>query len=292
MIGPGASPPLDPETIRRLVRAALDEDGATHDLTTAAVVPADQSGRAAFLFREPGALCGLDLARETFHTLDPALRWQPQRLDGDAVAAGDTVAEVSGRLPPILQAERVALNFVQRLSGIATLTRQATACIQHTSARLLDTRKTTPGLRVLERYAVRVGGGHNHRYNLAAGILIKDNHIAAVRARGGTLTDAVRRAIADAGPATGVEVEVTSIAELEEALAAGARAVLLDNMPIDLLRTAVQIAHDRGALTEASGGITLDALAAIAATGVDYISMGALTHSARALDIALEVKPA
>ena len=292
MIGPSTSPPLDLETIRRLVRAALDEDGATHDLTTAAVVPADQSGRAAFVLREPGVLCGLALAREAFHALDPALRWQPLRIDGDPVAAGETVAEVFGCLSPILQAERVALNFLQRLSGIATLTRQATARIEHTSARLLDTRKTTPGLRLLERYAVRVGGGHNHRFNLAAGILIKDNHIAAVRARGGALTDAVRRAIASAGPATGVEVEVTSIAELEEALAAGARAVLLDNMPPDVLRKAAQIAHDHGALTEASGGITVETLAAIAATGVDYISMGALTHSARALDIALEVEPA
>lgn len=292
MIGAGSTPPLDGETIRRLVRAALEEDGATRDLTTAAVVPADQSGRAAFVFREPGVVCGLEVAREAFHTLDPALRWQPLRLDSDTVAAGETVAEVSGCLSPILQAERVSLNFLQRLSGIATLTRQATSRIQHTSARLLDTRKTTPGLRLLERYAVRVGGGHNHRFNLAAGILIKDNHIAAVLAGGGTLADAVRRAIACAGPATGVEVEVTTLAELDEALAAGARAVLLDNMPLDTLRKAVQIAHDRGALTEASGGISLETLTAIAATGVDSISMGALTHSARALDIALEVEPA
>ncbi len=281
---------MDLRTVEEMVGRALAEDRADRDMTTAATVPPDQPGRAVLVMKAPGVLCGLPFLAAAFRLVDPRLRWSAHAADGDAVSPGQAGAEVSGALASILRAERVGLNFVQRLSGVATLTRRAVEAVAGTEACILDTRKTTPGLRAAERYAVRVGGALNHRDTLASGILIKDNHIAAVRLRGGTLSDAVRAALAQAGPATGVEVEVTSLADLEEALAAGAPAVLLDNCPLEALGAAVERAHSAGVIVEASGGITLATVRAVAETGVDYISLGALTHSAPALDLSLEVE--
>ncbi len=283
--------PLDRITLRTLVQAALEEDGWNQDLTTNALVPTDQLGRGAVIAKQSGVICGLTFAQETYHVVEPRVQWMAAVMDGMDIAAGATIAHVAGPLHPILRGERVALNFLQRLSGIATLTREAVHGVARTQSRILDTRKTSPGLRIAERYAVRAGGGLNHRFNLSAGMLIKDNHIAAARARGETLADAVRTALAAAGPATAVEVEVRTLDELDEALEAGARAVLLDNFSERDLSTGVYRAQARGALTEASGGITLENIAAVAESGVDFISLGALTHSAPALDIALDLEP-
>lgn len=283
--------PLDRVTIRALVQAALDEDAANQDLTTNATVPADQLGRGVMTAKSSGIIAGLNFAQETYFTIEPRVQWMAAVMDGAALAQGATIAHISGPLHAILRGERVALNFLQRLSGIATMTRDAADRVAHTHAKILDTRKTTPGLRVAERYAVRVGGGLNHRFNLSSGILVKDNHIAATRARGGTLADAVRAALASVGPATAVEVEVTSHAELEEAIAAGARAVLLDNFDVESLAQAARYAAEHGVSTEASGGITVDAIAAVAETGVDFISLGALTHTLTPMDISLNVIP-
>ncbi|MEE9277602.1 MAG: carboxylating nicotinate-nucleotide diphosphorylase, partial [Dehalococcoidia bacterium] len=200
--------PLDRITVRQIVQAALEEDGANQDLTTAATVPSDQLGRGIVTAKSSGIIAGLQFAQETYYVVEPRVQWMPAVMDGAALALGATIAHVAGPLHAILRGERVALNFLQRLSGIATMTRDAVDSVAGTPATILDTRKTTPGLRLAERYAVRVGGGTNHRFNLSAGILIKDNHIAAVRARGETLADAVRAALAAAGPATAVEVEV------------------------------------------------------------------------------------
>jgi nicotinate-nucleotide pyrophosphorylase (carboxylating) len=287
-------PPIDPLNrlaVRRLVQAALDEDGATQDLTTDATVPTNQLGRGLLLAKSSGIICGLQFGLETFYIIEPRVQWMPAVVDGTPLAPGATIAQIQGPLHAVLRGERVALNFLQRLSGIATMTRAAVDCVAGADATILDTRKTTPGLRLAERYAVRVGGGRNHRDNLNSAILIKDNHIAAVRARGGTLADAVRAALSTAGPATAVEVEVTTLDELDEALTAGARAILLDNFTPDALAPAVQRAQASGATTEASGGITLDNLAAIAASGVDFISMGALTHTIQPIDISLQINP-
>ena len=283
--------PLDRLTIRALVHDALREDGADQDLTTNALVPVDQQGRAVVVAKSSGVICGLQFALETFYVVEPRVRWMPAVSEGLRVATGATIAHVDGPLHAILQGERVALNFLQRLSGIATQTADAVIAAGETGTRILDTRKTTPGLRAAERYAVRRGGGLNHRDNLRAGILIKDNHIAAVRAREGSLADAVRLAKAGSGPATAVEVEVTSIDELREAIGAGASSVLLDNFAPDALPEAVSIAHEAGVTTEASGGITPETIGAYAASGVDFISLGALTHTLRPMDISLQVVP-
>lgn len=283
--------PLDRITIRQLVQHALEEDGASQDLTTNALVPPDQLGRGIVTAKQAGVVAGLNFAQETYYVVEPRVQWMAACTDGTAVAPGATLAHVTGPLHAILRGERVALNFLQRLSGVATLTAEAAQRVGHTRARILDTRKTTPGLRVAERYAVRVGGGVNHRFNLASAILVKDNHIAAVRASGGTLGDAVRRALDSAGPGTAVEVEVISLDELDEALAAGARAILLDNFAPADLPSAVGRAHEAGAVVEASGGITLDTIATVADAGVDFISLGAITHSAPALDISLNIQP-
>ena len=285
-----ATPP-DRSTVRRLVQAALDEDGASQDLTTNALVPPDQTGHAVLTAKQAGVVCGLGFAAAAFDLVEPALRWEAACDDGAVVPAGTALARVSGPLHGILRGERVALNFLQRLSGVATMTAAAVDRIAYTEARILDTRKTTPGLRVAERYAVRAGGGVNHRFNLSSAILIKDNHIAAQRARERSLGDAVRTALVGAGPGVAVEVEVTNQAELREALEAGAGAVLLDNFAIAELRQAATTARDHGALSEASGGITLSEIAEVAESGVDFISLGALTHSAPALDISLNLEP-
>ena len=281
---------LDLTIVQRLVDATLAEDRADLDLTTNALRKwIDwRQGNAQLTARAEGVVCGLDFAVATFVALDPDVRFLPAVSDGDHVSAGQQIAAVGGQLGSLLRAERTALNWLQRLSGTATLTRQAVSAAG-TRTKILDTRKTTPGLRPAERYAVRCGGGLNHRDSLAAGVLIKDNHISAVRQSGGTLADAVASAITNVGPATGVEVEVTNLEEAQEALDAGATALLLDNFAIDDLTPAVELARVYRARTEASGGITLEQIPAIARAGVDFISLGALTHSAPALDIALDI---
>lgn len=285
--------PLDAALVQQLVRMSLREDRADLDLTTNAIAPWLGEGRAVITARAAGVVCGVDFAVEAFRALNPAAQIELRRGDGEQVAASEAIGEARGPLRDLLRAERVALNWLQRLSGTATLTAQAVAATQAGGqARILDTRKTTPGLRAAERYAVRCGGGLNHRDGLSAGILLKDNHIAAAAAAGRSLADTVRQALASAGPATAVEVEVTNLAQAREALEAGARALLLDNFAVEELPPAVALAREHGAVTEASGGIAVDQIAAISATGVDYISLGALTHSAPALDIALDVAPA
>ena len=281
---------LDLAIVQRLVDATLAEDRADLDVTTSSLSKwIDwRQGNAHLTARADGVVCGLDFALAAFAALDPDVRFLPEVSDGDRVSAGQQIAVVGGQLDPLLRAERTALNWLQRLSGTATLTAQAVAAAG-TRTKILDTRKTTPGLRPAERYAVRCGGGLNHRDSLASGVLIKDNHIAAVRQAGGTLADAVAGAIANVGPATGVEVEVSNLEEAREALDAGATALLLDNFTIDDLPPAVEVARVYHAKTEASGGITIEQIPDIARAGVDYISLGALTHSAPSLDIALDI---
>lgn len=266
------------------VRAWLSEDVGHGDVTTLACVPAETVGRGALVARAAGVVAGLAAAEAVFREVDPALEVTLACRDGDQVAAGATLATVVGSARSILTAERLALNLVQRLSGVATLTRRFVDAVEGTGVAILDTRKTTPGLRRLEKAAVRAGGGRNHRFGLFDGVLIKDNHIVAA----GGIGPAVRAARAGAPHSLRVEVEVETLNELDEALAAGADALLLDNMPLDLLRAAVARAAGRAWL-EASGGITLATVRAVAETGVDAISVGALTHSAPALDVALEL---
>jgi len=233
--------------------------------------------------RLAGVIAGLGVAEAVFRRLDPQVVFEQGVAEGEEVVAGTVLATVRGRARALLSGERVALNFLQHLSGIATFTRAYVRAIAGTRARIVDTRKTTPGLRMLEKYAVRVGGGHNHRFGLSDGVLVKDNHLTVV----GSLTQAIRRARQKVHHLLRVEVEVESLDQVREALAAGADILLLDNMSLEALREAVRLAQGR-ALTEASGGITLDNVAAVAATGVDFISVGALTHSAPALDIGLD----
>jgi nicotinate-nucleotide pyrophosphorylase (carboxylating) len=274
--------------LRRLAENALLEDRAYDDITTAALVPEDQQGRAVLLAKAEGVVAGLPVARAVFAALDPSLRFTPLVEEGARVGPGTRLALLEGAVAPILRGERVALNYLQRLSGIATLTARYLERLQGTGVRLRDTRKTTPGLRTLEKYAVRVGGGDNHRLHLADGVLVKDNHLAALRVRGLGIADAVRLA-REANPGVPVQVEVTTVQEAEEALAAGADSLLLDNMPPQAMRQVVALAKGR-ALLEASGGITLDNLQQVAETGVDCIAVGAITHSAPALDISLELE--
>jgi nicotinate-nucleotide pyrophosphorylase (carboxylating) len=266
-----------------LIEAALAEDLGPGDVTTEAIVPAGAKGEGVILAKAEGILAGLPIAGEVFRRVEPGIQFTPEAQDGEPVAPGQVVARLAGPLRGLLTAERVALNFLCRLSGIATLTSRYVEAVALYPAVILDTRKTTPGWRALEKYAVRCGGGQNHRMGLYDMVLIKDNHIAAA----GSLAEAVRRARAS-GAKLAIEVEVRTLEELEEALALGVERVLLDNMDLATLREAVKRARGRAKL-EASGGITLENVAAVAATGVDYISVGALTHSAPALDLSLEL---
>jgi len=279
-------PPLHPLLYEATVRAALAEDlGRAGDLTTDAIVPPDARVAASIAARKAGRIAGLDVAAAAFRLLDPAVQVEMHARDGDDVVAATTLARGTGPARAILTGERIALNFLGRLSGVATATREAVAAAAPHGARIVCTRKTTPGLRALEKYAVRMGGGHNHRFGLDDGILIKDNH----RAFAGGLAAAVERARAAAGHMVRIEVEVDSLEELDQALALGVDAVLLDNFGLDALREAVRRAKGR-AVTEASGGISPGDVAAVAATGVDLISLGWLTHSAPALDVGLDVE--
>lgn len=276
---------LDKAYVEQVVRVALDEDLGSGDITTLLTVPADTSATADVVVKSSGVAAGIDVARTAFAMLDGKIAFEADIADGSPVGPGDKIANVSGSARGILAAERVALNFLQRLSGIATLTRRYVNLTSHTKAQITDTRKTTPGLRRLEKYAVTVGGGVNHRFNLSDGILIKDNHIAAA----GSITAAVTAAKKGAPHLLKVECEVTTLNQLDEAIAAGADAVLLDNMPLDLLRQAVELCAGR-VMTEASGGVNESNVSAIAETGVDLISVGALTHSAPVLDISLQFR--
>ena len=283
--------------LRRLAENALAEDRAREDVTTAALVPDDQRGSGIIIARADGVLAGLPVARAAFLAADSSLAWQPHHKDGDPVSPGDRVATIEGSLASILSSERTALNFLTHLSGVATATATLVQTLEGTNCRLRDTRKTIPGLRALEKYAVRVGGGANHRPNLAEGVLIKDNHLAALRARGLDIADAVRLA-RQASPEMPIEIEVTTVDEARQALDARADELLLDNMPLDAMREVVALAaarpdgrpsgRDQRPLLEASGGITLDNARQVAETGVDFISVGAITHSAQALDLSLD----
>ena len=275
---------MSPLLLEPLVRAALLEDlGRAGDITSDAVILPGTQASAAFVARRPGIVAGLALAATAFRLTDPALCFSAEVVDGHGVRPGQVLARVAGDARAILAAERVALNFLGHLSGIATATAAIVEAIAHTRARVACTRKTTPGLRAVEKYAVRCGGGLNHRFGLDDAILIKDNHVALA----GGIGPALRRARAAAGHLVRVEIEVDTLDQLAEVLAIGADAVLLDNMAPDELRRAVAMVAGR-AVTEASGGITLETAPAVAETGVDLLSAGWLTHSAAVLDIGLD----
>lgn len=278
----------DMARVRRVVQAALDEDGASSDITTKALVSPDQRGAGAIIAKAKGVVAGLAVAADVFTALDSRVSFAPSLDDGVSLAPGDMLARIEGPLAPILSGERVALNFLQRLSAIATATRRLVDAVSGFDVDIFDTRKTTPGLRELERYAVRVGGGRNHRFNLSDAVLIKDNHLAALRERGLSIAQAVELSRRNGPEGVQVEIEATSLDEVREALEANPDIILLDNMPLTELREAVALVSGR-ALTEASGGVSLDTVRAIAETGVDRISVGAITHSAPALDMSLEL---
>lgn len=276
--------PLLPLLYEPLVRTALLEDlGRAGDITTDALVPAEQRGSLALRARQNGVIAGLEVARCAFQMISPAVRMEVERPDGSAVAPGESIATIDGPARALLTGERTALNFLCRLSGVATATASLVTAVKDTRAQIVCTRKTTPGLRALEKYAVRAGGGSNHRFGLDDAVLIKDNHIALA----GGIRAAVARAKAHVGHLVKIEVEVDNLAQLEEALALGIDAVLLDNMTVEDLKQAVAMAHGT-VITEASGRITAATAPAIAATGVDLISAGWITHSAAALDIGLD----
>ena len=270
------------DTVERVVLAALAEDIGAGDVTTDATVPDDAVGTAALLVKEPGVVCGLGVAETAFRALDPDVRFEAFVSDGDVVESPAVVARVTGSERAILTAERVALNFLGRLSGIATLTRRYVEAVDGTGAAVLDTRKTTPGLRALEKHAVASGGGRNHRFGLDDAVLIKDNHLRAA----GSLAGAVQ--LVRGATSLPIEVECETLDQVGEALELGVDAILLDNMTLDELRDAVALTNRRARL-EASGGVDLDTIRAVAETGVDEISVGALTHSARSLDVSLEL---
>ncbi|HVM81599.1 MAG TPA: carboxylating nicotinate-nucleotide diphosphorylase [Stellaceae bacterium] len=270
--------------IEPIVRAALAEDlGRAGDITTDAMIPLEARARGALAARKRGVVAGLDVAATAFRLLDPEVRIEAVRRDGDVIEAGATIAAVAGRARSLLSAERVALNFLCRLSGIATATRTIVGAVAGYPARICDTRKTTPGLRALEKYAVRVGGGVNHRFGLDDGVLLKDNHIAVA----GGIRAAVAKARRSLGHMVKIEVEVDRLDQIGEALAAGADVIMLDNMTTAQMREAVEMIGGR-AIVEASGRITAESAPAIAATGVDMISAGWITHSAPILDIGLD----
>ncbi len=278
-----------PPDVFRLIDAALAEDQAFNDPTTQTLIPPKISGKGMVRAKAAGVLAGAEVALAVFRRVDAALITEALIPDGSSLSPGDDIARVEGAAASILRAERVGLNFLQRMSGIASETRRYVRAVEGTGARIVDTRKTVPGLRYLDKYAVRMGGGHNHRLNLADGILIKDNHIEALRSRGLGLRETVSQALSRSSHTIKVEVEVESLAGLREALEAGAHIIMLDNMPVDLMRQAMDIVAGR-AVVEASGNITLDTVRAAAETGVDLISVGGLTHSVEALDISLDLE--
>jgi len=267
-----------------LIKRALEEDIGYGDITTRSLIPAGQTARGQFIAKSVGVVAGINISGAVFTYLDPESRFEVIKQDGEWVVPGDIIAVVSGKTRALLTGERTALNFLQRLSGIATKTSRMVDLIQDGPARLVDTRKTTPGLRVLEKYAVSVGGGHNHRFGLFDGVMIKDNHIQAV----GNIGQAVATARQIVPHTVKIEVEVEDLHQLREALQAGADIIMLDNMDLERMTEAVKIAGGR-VLLEASGGINEGNVAQVARTGVDFISMGALTHSAISMDISLDI---
>ena len=282
-------PALPMPVLERYAHEALEEDLGSGDVTTDLLIARGSRARAVIVARSEGVVCGLQLAATTFRTLDSALRIRILEEDGAVAPAGAPLLEVEGSARAILAGERVALNFVGRMSGIASLTRRFVDAVEGTGVRIIDTRKTTPGLRALEKYAVRCGGGHNHRYSLSDGFMLKDNHRASLERAGVSLVDAVRNARERLGHGVAITIEVDTADQVAEALEAGADSILLDNMDPEQLALAVR-QIDGGALAEASGGITLASVRAAAESGVDLISVGALTHSAPALDVALDLE--
>jgi len=276
---------LNPVAVDELVKRALLEDVGPGDITTEATVPAGLTCIALLIVKQAGVICGHQVAEATFRATDPGLTYEVLAAEGAAVIEGQNVARIFGDARSILTAERVALNFMQRMSGIATTTRRLSESIKYYHARLVETRKTTPGLRFIEKYAVRVGGGLNHRGGLHDAVLIKDNHIALA----GGVRQAVLAARKISSHTSRVEVEVESMEQVQEALDAGADIILLDNMDVEMMKKGVELVAGR-ALVEASGGISAANLEEVARTGVDIISMGALTHSVKALDISLEIE--
>lgn len=280
---------LTAATLSRIVGAALEEDAPWGDLTSTTLLPADATATADLTAREDGVFSGGDVFTAAFTLTDPALTVDVHVGEGDAFAGGDVLASVSGSARSILTAERVALNFTQRMSGIATLTAQYVKAVAGTGARIADTRKTTPGLRAFERHAVVSGGGSNHRFSLSDAVMAKDNHLAVLQRSGADLATALREALSRLPHTAHVVVEVDRLDQIEAVLSGGAHTVLLDNFSLDDLRAGVALIGGR-ATVEASGGVNLDTVRAIADTGVDVISVGALTHSARALDLGLDVR--
>jgi len=272
-----------------LIRRALAEDEAAADATSG-LLPADMRGTAIMLAKQNGVIAGVEVGLAVFREVDLDVAWFASLDDGTRVEAGQHIVTIKGRLASILRAERTALNFVQRMSGIATATRAYVDEIAGTNAALIDTRKTLPGLRLLDKYSVRMGGGRNHRMSLADGVLIKDNHIAAAATIRETIADLVARARATAPHTVRIEVECDTLEQVRQSVEAGADIVMLDNMSIEIMREAVSMCAGR-VLTEASGGVTLAAVRTIAETGVDFVSTGAITHSVQALDISLDVTP-
>lgn len=278
-----------PPEVHRLIDSALSEDQAFNDPTTQALVPPEINGVGMLRAKAHGVLAGVDVAAAVFKRVDAALEMRTLLEDGAALAPGDDIARVEGPAASILRAERIALNFLQRMSGIASETNRYVKAIQGCKSRIVDTRKTVPGLRYLDKYSVRMGGGYNHRMNLADGILIKDNHIQALRSQELSLTEIIQLAISRASHTIKVEVEVETLDETKEAVEAGAHIIMLDNMPADLMCQAMELIDGR-AVVEASGGITMETVRAVAETGVDLISIGGLTHSSAALDISLDLE--
>lgn len=284
---PAVNPP-PPFLYRDIISRAIREDLNHGDITTSCTIPAGQRAEAVIVAKEPCVVAGVFVAKECFLLLDSRVEFVAEAQEGSRVETGGIILECRGDCASLLASERVALNFLQRMCGTATLASRFAQAVSGTGCRVVDTRKTTPGLRILEKYAVRIGGCYNHRFDLSDGILIKDNHIAACS---GSVKEAVSRARASAPHGLRIEIEVSSMSELEEALDAGAEAVLLDNMNCAELEEAVRYARDRkpGIILEASGGVTLENVRDIAKTGVDIVSTGALTHSARAVDLSMRI---
>ncbi len=275
---------INPLLLKDIIRRALNEDIGTGDITTQSIIPENYITTGFIRAKEPGIIAGLYVAREVFWQLNPDIFFQPRLKDGEPVEAGQVVARVEGDARAILTGERVALNFLQRMSGIATRTNYLSKLIKGYKAKLVDTRKTTPGLRVLEKYSVRIGGGYNHRFGLYDAILIKDNHIKV----SGSIAAAIKRARSMAPFSMSIEVEVEDLAGLEEAINAGANIVMLDNMDYGTIKKAVKLAAGR-VLIEASGGIDESTIQQVARAGVDFISVGSLTHHIKSLDLSLDV---
>lgn len=271
------------QAIDAAIDAALREDMPDGDITSESVIPANARSEAFFLAKEDAVLAGLDVASRVFARIDPSVIFIERFKDGSAFRQGDKLARIKGPTVVLLEGERTALNFLQHLCGVATVTRRFVEAIAGTKTEILDTRKTTPGLRLLEKYAVRAGGGTNHRLSLSDMVLVKDNHLRYV----GSVAEAVRRARAKAPAGVRIEVEASSLLQVREALAAGADMIMLDNMPLETMNQAVALAGGRVPL-EASGNMTLDRVRTVAETGVDFISVGALTHSAKAVDISMD----